>query len=130
MAWEEYHMIRQTGAVEKAWGTEVVWTSTEEYCSKLLMFKDGGCKTPVHFNKKRHKTWFVNEGTFLIRWVETETGQAKETVVKQGEVVEVLPWKPYQLEALLPNSIIFEAGTAEEEGDVCLLSPEENVSGA
>lgn len=121
-------MIRKTGAVERLWGTEVVWASSDTYCSKLLMFKDRGSKTPVQFHKKRQKSWFVNEGTFLIRWVETDTGVAKETVIKQGEVVEVLPWRPYQIEALLPNGIIFESGTAEEDGDLCLLSPEESVA--
>lgn len=116
-------MIRKVGGVQTAWGTEVVWTSTNEYCSKLLMFNNNGDKTAIQFAKTRHMSWFVNEGQFMVRWIDTLTGSTVEQVLKQGDVLEVPPLRPYQLEALLPNSVIFESGTAETEGDICFLSP-------
>jgi len=120
-------MIRKIGGVQTTWGTEVVWTSTENYCSKLLMFETNGKKTPIQFYKQRHMSWFVNEGQFIVRWINTENGTTIENTLKQGDVLEVPPLRPYQLEALLPNSIIFESGTAETEGDLCHLSPVETV---
>lgn len=120
-------MIRKIGGVQTAWGTEVVWTSTEDYCSKLLMFENNGNKTAIQFYKQRHMSWFVNEGQFVVRWIDTATGKTIENVLKQGDVLEVPPLRPYQLEALLPNSVIFESGTAEREGDLCHLSPVETV---
>lgn len=120
-------MIRKVGGVQTAWGTEVVWTSTEEYCAKLLMFENNGNKTPIQFYKQRHMSWFVNEGQFVVRWIDTATGATNESVLKQGDVLEIPPLRPYQLEALLPNSVVFEAGTAEREGDLCHLSPAETV---
>lgn len=127
MAWEAYHMIRKIGGVKTSWGTEVVWTSTEDYCSKLLMFENNGNKTPIQFYKQRHMSWFVNEGQFIVRWINTENGTTIENALKQGDVLEVPPLRPYQLEALLPNSIMIESGTAEREGDLCRLSPEGTV---
>ena len=120
-------MIRKIGGVQTAWGTEVVWASTDDYCAKLLMFTENGKKTAIQFNKKKHTSWFVNEGTFIVRWIDTESGETKETVIKQGDVLEVPPMRPYQLESLLPNSVIFETGTAEREGDLCRLTPVETV---
>ena len=120
-------MIRKTGGTKTTWGTEIVWASTDKYCAKLLMFTESGSKTAVQFHKERSKTWFVNEGTFVVRWVDTDKGLAKETIIKQGEVVEVPALRPYQLESLLPNGVIFESGTAEVENDTFRLSPEETV---
>jgi len=119
--------LQKTGAVEQTWGTEIVWTSNDKYCGKLLVFKDNGSKTPIQFHKQKQKSWFVNEGTFIIRWIDTETGEAKEVAFKQGEVMEIPPLRPYQIESLLPNSVLFETGTAELLDDTCRLTPAETA---
>ena len=126
MAWGAYRMkIRDTGATETTWGTEIIWCSSEQYCGKLLVFKASGVKTAIQFQKLRHKSWFVHEGTFIVRWIDTETGVAKENVIKQGDVIAVPPLKPFQVEALIPGSVLMESGSAEYENDVCKLSPDE-----
>ena len=119
--------IRKTGATETNWGTEIIFASTEKYCGKLLIFKEVSAKTAIQFHKENEKSWFVNEGSFVVRWIDTISGIAKENVVKQGDVVEVPQLRPFQVEALLPNSIIFEIGTAEYEKDTFKLSPEETT---
>ena len=119
--------IRATGGNEKPWGTEIIWASNDKYCGKILIFKEAGSKTAIQFHKEKHKCWFVNEGTFIVRWVETETGNAKEKIVQQGGVIEVPPLRPFQMEALLPNSVLLEVGTAELEKDISLLSAEETT---
>jgi hypothetical protein len=116
--------IRATGGKDTPWGTEIIWVSNEKFCGKILIFKEAGAKTPIQFQKVKHKTWFVNEGTFIVRWIDTATGVAKENVIKQADVVDVPPLRPFQLEALLPNSILLESGTAELENDLCILTPD------
>jgi mannose-6-phosphate isomerase-like protein (cupin superfamily) len=119
--------IRKTGAVQTVWGTEIVWASNDNYCAKLLVFKDSGSKTSVQFHKQQHKSWFVNEGTFIIRWIDTETGGAKELPFKQGEVMDIPPLRPYQIESLLPGSVLFETGSVELENDTFRLTPAETA---
>lgn len=118
--------IRKTGAVQTTWGTEIVWASNDNYCGKLLVFKDAGSKTPVQFHKQQQKSWFVNEGTFVVRWIDTESGEAKELPFKQGEVMEIPPLRPYQIESLLPGSVLFETASAELENDTFRLTPAES----
>lgn len=116
-------MIRKIGGIQTVWGTEVVWASTADHCAKLLMFETNGKKTPIQFYKTRTVNWFVNDGAFIVRWVDTTAGTTKEHALKQGDVLTIPPLRPYQLESLLPNSVIFESGTAEVEGDLFLLTP-------
>jgi len=79
-----------------------------------LVFEQAGAKTSMLFHKKRRKTWFVNEGKFKLTFIDTQTGQVHETVLEVGRTVSLGEMSPHQLEALEPNSIIFEVGTGDE----------------
>ena len=116
-------MIPQ-GKIDKGWGFELVFASTPEYSGKLLVFEKAGAKTSMVFHKKRSKTWFVNEGKFKLTYIDAQTGHQHESILSIGQTASLGELSPHQLEALEPNSIIFEVGTSDEgDSDRIRLMP-------
>ena len=114
---------RLEGKVDKGWGYEIVWANSENYCGKLLVFERAGAKTSLVFHKGKKKSWFVNAGKFKVRFIDISTGEAKEATLEEGQTADFGELSPHQVEALVPNSIIFEVGTADYIEDRFRLAP-------
>ena len=115
--------LQTLGKVDKGWGFEIVWANNEKYCGKLLVFEKAGAKTSLVFHKEKYKSWFVNAGKFKIRFIDVATGEFKETILEEGKTVDFGALGPHQVEALAPQSIIFEVGTADYVEDRFRLAP-------
>lgn len=107
-------MEYETGKIDKGWGFEIAFANNSDYSGKLLVFERAGAKTSMMFHKKRHKTWWVNEGKFKLTYIDTQTGRMHETILEIGKTASLGEMCPHQLEALEPNSIIFEVGSGDE----------------
>jgi len=79
--------------IPKGWGEEVIIENNEMYCGKLLKFKKG-CKFSMHYHLIKDETWYVSEGEFIYRWIDTETAETKivalqntlmKTVIEYGK---------------------------------------------
>lgn len=116
-------MERKQGPVAKGWGMEIIWATTDKYCGKLLIFKHVGSKMSMHFHKEKDETWFVNTGKFVVRWIDTKTAEINEKVLVEGDTWHNPPLQPHQLEALSPESIIFEVSTADSDEDNYRVMP-------
>lgn len=101
--------------VPKGWGEEIIIENNELYCGKLLIFKKG-CKFSMHYHLVKDETWYVNEGEFIYRWIETENAEVHEERLKKGDTVRQRPGQPHQLEALTEGTI-FEVSTHHEDSD-------------
>lgn len=101
--------------VPKGWGYEVVFENNELYCGKLLCFKEGA-KFSMHFHLIKDETWYVNEGEFIYRWIDTEIGEVQEVKLVPGDTVRQRPGQPHQLEALT-DGVIFEVSTTHHDSD-------------
>ena len=112
-----------TGKIDKGWGFEIVWASTESYCAKLLCFDKKGAKMSMHFHKEKDETWFVNTGKFIVRWIDTKTAEQKEQLLVEGNVWHNPPLQPHQLEAITPDAIIFEVSTKDTPEDNYRVQP-------
>ena len=75
-------MTHLNGYQEKGWGYEIIWANNDKYCGKILSFNTAGSKTSLHFHKERDKTWFINAGQFKVRFIDTQTTEIKEAVLK------------------------------------------------
>lgn len=115
--------LQTLGKIDKGWGFEVVWTNNENYSGKLLVFERAGAKTSLVFHKDRRKSWFVNSGKFKVTFLDITTGQPREAILEEGKTVDLSELSPHRLEALVPNSIIFEVGTPDFVEDRFRLSP-------
>jgi mannose-6-phosphate isomerase-like protein (cupin superfamily) len=70
----------------------------------------------MHYHLIKDETWYVNEGEFIYRWIDTTNGTLLETNLTKGDVVRQLPGQPHQLEALT-DGVIFEVSTEHYDSD-------------
>lgn len=114
---------RQSGMVRKGWGYELIWATNEKYCGKIMVFEKAGNKFSMHFHKEKDETWFVNNGKFKLRWIDTNTATVYEKELAEGEIWRNPPLQPHQLEALEDNSSITEVSTPDSVEDNYRLLP-------
>ena len=101
--------------VPKGWGHEVIFENNELYCGKLLVFKKG-CKFSMHYHMIKDETWYVQEGEFIYRWIDTESAEVQQEVLVIGDSVRQRPGQPHQLEALTDGTI-YEVSTTHYDSD-------------
>ena len=101
--------------VPKKWGKEIIIHNDLDYCGKLLVFKEGA-KFSMHFHIKKAETWYVQEGTFILRYIDTKDATTYEKELTKGMVVEIHQGDPHQLIALT-KGIIFEVSTQHFDED-------------
>jgi quercetin dioxygenase-like cupin family protein len=101
--------------VPKGWGEEVIFANDELYCGKLLIFRKGA-KSSMHYHLVKDETWYVAEGEFIHRWVDTEIGQHHEQRLSPGDVVRHVSGQPHQVEALTDGTI-FEVSSQHFDSD-------------
>ena len=101
--------------VPKGWGHEIIFENNELYCGKLLVFKKG-CKFSMHYHMIKDEAWYVQEGRFIYRWIDTTLGIIHEQELREGDSVRQKPGQPHQLEAIT-DGIIFESSTTHNDED-------------
>jgi mannose-6-phosphate isomerase-like protein (cupin superfamily) len=101
--------------VPKGWGHEIIFENNELYCGKLLIFKKGA-KFSMHYHLIKDETWYVQEGEFIYRWINTETAEIVQEVLTVGDSVRQRPGQPHQLEALTDGTI-YEVSTTHYDSD-------------
>ena len=116
-------MTRLEGKVEKGWGYELIWATNEKYCGKIMVFEKVGSKFSMHFHKEKDETWFVNNGKFKVRWIDTKEAKLFEKELKEGDTWHNPPLQPHQLEALEPMSSITEVSTPDSVEDNLRIIP-------
>ena len=112
---------------ETNYGYDIIWTETESYCGMLLVFNDPGCKMPMHFHKETTKSWFINNGTFRVRWIDTADGQLYEKEIKEGSVFHVPPCMPVSLESLIAGGSVSQVSNQNPKDDVFNVIPPTNI---
>ena len=117
------------GKIDKGWGYEIIWATNDSYAGKLLVFEKVGSKFSMHFHREKDETWFVTEGRFKLRYIDTKTAKIIEKDLNEGDVWHNPPLLPHQLEALSPNSIIFEASTPDSVEDNYRIFPGDSQNG-
>jgi len=116
-------MTQLTGTVEKGWGYELIWATNEKYCGKILVFEKTGAKFSMHFHRDKDETWFVNNGKFMLNYIDTNTAQLYQKELKEGDTWHNPPLQPHQLVALEDGSSITEVSTPDSVEDNYRLMP-------
>ena len=107
---------RLSGTVEKGWGVELIWATNDLYCGKLMVFNKPGARFSMHFHKEKDETWFVNDGRFLVKWIDTKTAQLHQQELTPGDTWHNPPLQPHQLIAITAGTIT-EVSTADSVED-------------
>lgn len=105
------------GVIQKGWGYELIWANKETYCGKILVFQTTGNKTSMHFHKNKSKTWFINNGKFILRYIDTTTGTLMQKEMAEGDTWTVNPLMLCQLETLEDGSSVTEVSDFNDEAD-------------
>ena len=101
--------------VPKKWGEEIVIHNDENYCGKILKFKEGA-KFSMHFHMKKKETWYVVSGDFRLCWVDTNTADLHVTKLYVGDIIDIERGDPHQLIANTAGEI-FEVSTQHFDND-------------
>ena len=113
------HIIKPTicagCTIPKGWGEELIIENNEMYCGKLLKF-NMGCKFSMHYHLLKDETWYVQEGKFIYKWIDTETAEVNEEILYEGDVVRQRVGQPHQLKALT-DGVVFEVSTQHFDED-------------
>jgi mannose-6-phosphate isomerase len=116
-------MTQLKGKVDKGWGYELIFATTDKYCGKIMVFDKAGSKFSMHFHKEKDETWFVNAGKFKVRWIDTKDAVLYEKQLVEGDVWHNPPLQPHQLEAIDAGSMIFEVSTTDSVEDNFRIIP-------
>jgi mannose-6-phosphate isomerase-like protein (cupin superfamily) len=98
--------MRLEGKVEKGWGHEEIWCTNDKYCGKFMHFEKGA-KFSMHFHAIKDETWYVMNGQFEVRWIDTKNAAYKIKMLSKGDVWHNPPLMPHQL-------VCYESGTIME----------------
>ena len=82
-----------------------------------MVFEKVGNKFSMHFHREKEETWFVNNGKFIVRWVDTSNATHHEQELIEGQTWHNPPLQPHQLEALEAGSSITEVSTPDSVED-------------
>ncbi len=116
-------MKRLNGLVQKAWGYELIWATNDKYCGKNMVFEKKGNKFSMHFHHEKDETWFVNNGKFIVRWIDTKTATLHQQELIEGQTWHNPPLQPHQLEAQIDGSSIIEVSTPDSVEDNYRIIP-------
>ena len=106
----------------KGWGHEVWLHNDDGYCMKLLVFERAGARGSLHYHERKHETWWVASGRFLMSSLHLTEGVVLATVLSAGESVHLPAGTAHRLTCIEPGTIV-EASTTHDEADVVRLAP-------
>lgn len=101
--------------VEKDWGEEHIIHNDEDYCGKILVFKKAQMGS-MHFHMLKRETWYVQEGSFIYYYIDTNTGTLHTKRLGPGDIEVINRGQPHQLRAE-EDSKIFEISTQHFDND-------------
>lgn len=105
--------------VNKTWGNEVRIVDNEDnnYSGKLLNINQNE-GTSTHFHSKKHKTFYVLNGTLHIEIVEPETAELMTYSVDSEETFEIEQNVAHRLYAKDSGVTVVEVSTYHDNKDV------------
>ena len=103
--------------VEKPWGYELLWASTDRYAGKILHINAGHLLS-LQYHELKHESIYVLSGRMIFRYRDA-AGALVDRVMGPGEAQQVPTGLVHQFEAL-EDSDVLEASTAHL-GDVVRL---------
>jgi len=117
--------MENNNVVKKDFGYELIWASNENYGAKIIVFEKPG-KTDFFYQIQTEKTWFVNEGQFFVKWVDTSNGSLYQQELKPGSVYECKTLVPVCLECVSNAGSISETNNGTYDNDVHVTLSKEN----
>jgi mannose-6-phosphate isomerase-like protein (cupin superfamily) len=100
--------------INKKWGYELIIVNCD-FCGKILHFNKNS-KSSMHYHLKKNESWYVNNGNFIFRWIDTVNADILEKNIKQGDIIHIPIGMPHQLETI-DGGEIFEISNTHYDDD-------------
>ena len=107
--------MRLEGFVEKGWGHELIFATNDKYCGKLLKFNQNA-RFSMHFHAEKDESWYVLNGKFIVKIIDTKTAQPREKELNPGDTWHNTPLMVHQLYCIEEGTII-EVSTPDSVED-------------
>ena len=117
---------RLEGFVEKGWGSENIWATTDKYCGKLMKFNTGA-KFSMHFHAVKDETWYVLSGRFVVECIDTQNAKLYDKYLEVGDTWHNPPLLPHRLYCVEEGTII-EVSTPDSVEDNYRVLPGDSQS--
>lgn len=114
-------MTQLTGFVEKGWGHELIWCTTDKYCGKLLNFNEGAMFS-MHFHAEKDESWYVLSGIFKVKYINTTNAEILEKDLVTGDTWHNPPLMPHQVVCIIAGTLL-EVSTADSVEDNYRVMP-------
>ncbi len=97
--------------IEKPWGYEIIFASTEQYVGKILKIYKGEMLS-LQYHRVKDETIYLFEGEMLLE-VE-EDGEMKEIRLRPGDSYRIKPGVKHRMKAI-EECVVLEASTPHLE---------------
>ena len=75
------------------------------YNGKILKFNQGA-KFSMHFHAEKDETWFVLNGKFKVKWIDTTDASEHERILGENDVWRNTPLFPHQVICLEEGALV------------------------
>lgn len=110
-------IITRPTKVQKSWGYELWVHNDAQYCGKLLVFAEKGDKFSMHYHMLKNETWYIQDGQFEFKWIDTKIGILKKEILNEGDSVYIEKGTPHQLTSLQEKGVVYEVSTEHFDSD-------------
>lgn len=107
--------------IPKGWGCEIIFASNKMYCGKILRFNKG-CKTSMHFHSKKHETWYIVSGKYIVRYIDPSNASEIEYFFTPGMILEIDRNVMHQIESV-ESGDVYEVSTEDDAKDSYRVAP-------
>lgn len=117
----EPNIKKISSIIPKGWGCEIIIANNSMYCGKILRF-NAGCKTSMHFHSKKHETWYIVSGKYIVRLVDPQDASIHEYNFEPGMTLEIEQNMIHQIESLEAGDV-YEVSTKDDVNDSYRVAP-------
>ena len=96
--------------IQKPWGYELIWASTDQYVGKILHINSGE-KLSLQYHQQKIETIFLFSGRMIFVY-ENTGGELKEMELKTGDAYHIEAGRKHRMMAL-EDCEIFEVSTPQ-----------------
>jgi len=96
--------------VEKPWGHELIWASTDRYVGKVLHVKAGHALS-LQYHERKDETIHLLTGRMRF-WVGPSREELREVELESGQSYRIVPGTVHRMEAITDTDIL-ETSTAD-----------------
>jgi mannose-6-phosphate isomerase len=97
--------------VEKPWGWELIWATTDRYCGKLLFVRAGEALS-LQYHERKDESWYVREGRAELE-LSTVGAEERELVeITAGDCFHLRPLTVHRMRAL-DDTLVIEVSTPD-----------------